>query len=89
MDLIKGNKLRCKKSLKFEDEDYYICIKDDIFTIEHLAQFYITLINPNPSIPNISFKLNEEKYLEYRYIWDYFETKIDRTKRIIDEFKKR
>ena len=82
-----GDILRCKKEMRSDDDNTILLRKGYKYSINRCN-------NNNPLVNDerndtVGFLIGENnKHTEY-YLWNYFEKKIDRVKRIINEFEKR
>lgn len=89
MGLKIGDKIYCKKNLNDEDKNA-TCIKGKCYIVNYkdtLDTSYELFLDGNFSAwLRYGDIITSDKL---KYIWDYFETKIERSKRIINGFKDR
>lgn len=78
-----GDKLYCKKSYSC------YCKPGDVFTIVNIDEDSYSVSNDclveNHKLPFLVFLLDTT---EYYYVYNYFETKIDRAKRLLKNYDK-
>ena len=84
MDLKVGDKLYCKKDLVYGNIGR-ICEKGKSYAISRTNSYTICINNDR-----VAMRLREDRNVaQFRFVWEYFETKQTRAKRIIDGFKNR
>ena len=97
-----GDILKCKKEHRFPAE-YCYCLKDELFKIEKIdknnGNYTFCVVSPVAKTGtrfSITFFQNpisdEEKpdnFDNVFYIWEHFESKLDRAKKIIKKYEER
>ena len=79
-----GDKLYCKKDFRFRNSSFHT---GEYYIITHMK--ITTCALRSSEYTSVGFYLNNT-ILEsdtYKYLWNHFETKTDRAKRIIDGYK--
>lgn len=79
-----GDKLRCVKDYHCLYNKHFKTNKGDSIFIINTCSDEIQLENSNTTTWMFNFK--DFKHEQGSYIWDYFETKTDRIKRLAKEF---
>lgn len=90
MDIKIGDILRCKKEFYYSNRCYTMKSESYVITRIYDTEISLTPCLDNFDRTNISFVVdkNHSNHIQ-SYIWDHFETKLDKAKRIISGYKNR
>lgn len=83
-----GDIIYCKKDFWFSDSCY--CTRKEIYLVEYISYGCVCITSvDNANISADYSILEEDQTQDIKYVWDHFETKIDRVKRFIKEYENR